>query len=105
LNVTGKGSANLNTEQLDYQLTARLIKTVATATEPEKLDDTPVVVHVRGTFSKPTFILDVAALLSEQNKANIDNILDKNRDKLDKLMNKLDKKLGPGASDLLKRLF
>jgi len=105
LNVTGKGSANLNTEQLDYQLTARLIKTVATATEPEKLDDTPVVVHVRGTFSKPTFILDVAALLSEQNKAKIDNILDKNRDKLDKLMNKLDKKLGPGASDLLKRLF
>jgi AsmA protein len=105
LSVTGKGNADLNTEQLDYQLTARLIKTPATAAEPEKLDDTQVIVHVGGTFSKPTYQLDVAALLSEQNKAKIDNIIDKNRDKLDKLMDKMDKKLGPGASDLLKHLF
>jgi AsmA protein len=38
--------------------------------------------------------LDVATLLADNNKA-----------KIEKLMNKLDKKLGPGASDLLKKIF
>jgi AsmA protein len=103
--VNGKGNANLNTEQLDYQVTARLIKTEATATEPEQLHDTPVVVHIGGTFSAPTYTLDVASLLTEKNKAKIEKILDKNKDKIDKLMDKLDKKLGPGTSDLLKHLF
>ena len=103
--VNGKGNANLNTEQLDYQVTARLIKTEATATEPEQLHDTPVVIHIGGTFSDPTYTMDVASLLTEKNKAKIEKILDKNKDKIDKLMDKLDKKLGPGTSDLLKRLF
>ncbi len=103
--VNGKGNANLNTEQLDYQVTARLIKTPATATESAQFHDLPVVVHIGGTFNKPTYTLDMASLLTEKNKAKIEKILDKNKDKIDKLMDKLDKKLGPGASDLLKRLF
>jgi len=103
--VSGKGNADLNTEKLNYQLIARLIKTEATATEPEQYHDTPVAIAVGGTFSEPTYTLDLASLLTEKNKAKIEKILDKNKDKVNKLMDKLDKKLGPGTSDFLKRLF
>lgn len=105
LRVNGKGNADLNTETLNYQIIAKLIKTEATATEPEQYHDTPIAIAVGGSFSEPTYTLDVASLLTEKNKAKIEKILDKNKDKVDKLMDKLDKKLGPGASDLLKRLF
>jgi AsmA protein len=104
LRSTGLGNANLDTGQLYYTIATKLLK-AATATTPEQLHDTPIVIHVGGTFSKPTFALDVAALMTDKNKAKIERFLDKNQDKIDKLMNKLDKKLGPGASELLKKIF
>ncbi|NOT10881.1 MAG: AsmA family protein [Methylococcaceae bacterium] len=103
LHVNGKGQANLNTEKLDYQLTAKLLETADT--ELKQFQNTPIVVHVGGTFDDPTFTIDMASILTEQNKAKIEKIIDKNKNKIDKLMNKLDKKIGPGASDFLKRLF
>lgn len=105
LRSTGKGNANLDTEQLDYNITTKLLKTAATATTPEQVHDTPIAIHLGGTFSKPTYTLDVGALLTDKNKEKIEHFLDKNKVKLDKLMDKLDKKLGPGASDLLKKFF
>ena len=106
LRSTGKGNANLDTGQLDYTLTTKLLKAAATAAAPEQLHNTPIVIHLGGTFDKPTYTLDVAALLTDKNKAKIERFLDKNKNKIDKLMNKLDKKLGPGgASDLLKKIF
>ena len=92
--INGKGTADLNSEKLDYQIIAKLIKVKASATEAEQFHDTPVAINVGGTFSQPSYRLDVAAILTEKNKA-----------KINKLMDKLDKKVGPGASDLLKRLF
>jgi AsmA protein len=105
LRSTGKGNVNIDTGQLDYTISTKLLKSEATATTPEQVHDMPIVIHLGGTFSKPTYILDVAALLTDKNKAKIGRFLDKNRDKIDKLMNKLDKKLGPGASELLKKIF
>jgi AsmA protein len=105
LRSTGKGNVNLNTEQVDYNILTKLLKTAATANAPEQVHDTPIGIHLAGTFSKPTYTLDVAALLTDKNKAKIERLLDKNKVKIDKLMNKLDKKLGPGASDLLKKIF
>jgi AsmA protein len=105
LRSTGKGNANLDTGFVDYQITTKLLKAAATATTPEQVHDTPIVIHVGGTFSKPIYTLDMAALLTDKNKAKIEHFLDKNKVKLDKLMDKLDKKLGPGTSDLLKKIF
>lgn len=105
LRSTGKGNVNLDTELVDYKIMAKLLKAEATATTPEQVHDTPIGIHIGGTFSKPTYTLDVAALLTDKNKAKIERFLDKNKDKVDKLMDKLDKKLGPGASDLLKKIF
>ncbi len=106
LRSTGKGSVNLNTEGVDYNILTKLLKAEATATTPEQVHDTPIGIHISGTFSKPTYTLDVAALLTDKNKAKIEHFLDKNKVKIDKLMDKLDKKLGPGGvGDLLKKIF
>lgn len=105
IHVNGKGNADLNTEKLDYKINARLIKAEATATQPEQFHDTPINITVAGTFSKPTYTLDVAALLTNKNKAKIENFVDKNQEKIDKIVDKIDKKLGPGVGDLLKGLF
>jgi AsmA protein len=105
LRASGKGNANLATETLDYKISAKLLKAEATATEPERVHDTPVNIIVGGTFSKPTYTLDVAALLTDKNKAKIEKLVDKNKDKIDKIADKLDKKLGPGVGDLIKGLF
>ena len=105
IHINGKGNANLNTEKLDYKLNARLIKAESTSTEPEQVNDTPINITVAGTFSKPTFTLDVAALLTDKNKAKIEQFIDKNQEKIDTIVDKIDKKLGPGVGDLLKGLF
>lgn len=83
----------------------RWVKAPATDTEPEKLHGTPIVVDMAGTLADPDYRLDMAALLTEKNKAKIERFLDKNKGKIDKLKDKLDKKLGPGVGDLLKQLF
>jgi len=104
IHINGKGNADLNTEKLDYKFVARLIK-AATASEPEQVNATPINITVAGTFSKPTYTLDVAALLTDKNKAKIEKFIDKNQEKIDKIADKIDKKLGSGVGGLLKGLF
>jgi len=105
MHLNGKGTADLNSEKLDYKLNARYIKTKATTTEPEQLIDTPINVNIAGTFAKPTYTIDLAAILSDKNKANIDQFIDKNHNKIDEIVHKIDKKIGPGLGNLLKGLF
>ena len=105
MHLNGKGTADLNSEKLDYKLNARYIKTKATTTEPEQLIDTPINVNIAGTFTKPTYTVDLAAILSDKNKAKIDQFIDKNHNKIDEIVHKIDKKIGPGLGNLLKGLF
>ena len=98
LRVNGKGTAHLVSERMDYTVNAKLLKTIATDTQPEKIDGIPVVIKVGGTFSKPSYTLDITAMLTEKNKEKINK-------KKDELLKKLDEKLGPGVGDLLKGLF
>lgn len=98
LRAEGKGTANLNSEVLDYQIIATFLKNKASGSEPEKIEGIPVAVNIGGTFSNPTYSLDIKSMLTDENKAKFE-------EKKQKLLKKLDKKLGPGASDLLKRLF
>jgi AsmA protein len=96
LRVNGKGNVNLNTEALDYKINATLLKSPdANGQQTEKMT---VAINFDGTFSKPSYTVDPSSLLTEENKAKIE-------EKKQKLLDKLDKKLGPGASDLLKRIF
>ncbi|MFA6162086.1 MAG: AsmA family protein [Methylobacter sp.] len=90
LRVNGKGTINLNSEALDYKVDAKLLKAEATAAEPEQIK-AAATINIDGTLSKPTYSIDIESLLTDKNKA-----------KIDKLINKIDKKLGPGVGDLLK---
>jgi len=90
LHVNGKGNINLNTDALDYKVDAKLIQAAATATEPEQIKSN-IAINISGTLSNPSYSIDVASLLTDKNKA-----------KIEKLINKIDKKLGPGVGDLLK---
>ena len=105
IHASGKGDVDLNTEKLDYKISALLVKANATATEPEQIHDTPINIRVAGTLSNPTYTLDIAALLTEKNKAKIEKFVEKNQEKIDNIVEKIDKKLGPKVGDLLKGLF
>lgn len=103
LNVSGAGTADLKSEQLNYKVTAKIIKTPATETTQEKLQGVPIIINIGGTLTQPSYTLDVANMLLEENKEKIE---EKKQELLDKLDKKLEKKLGPGgASELLKRFF
>lgn len=115
--VTGNGTANLVTEQLDYKLTANLLKEKAIATAAEQFYETPMIIAVGGTFSKPTYTLDVAALMTEKTKAKVEKVLDnlqteENKAKIQQALDKLNpeqqekvKKLTPKLGKLFKKLF
>ena len=98
LHVKGKGTANLVSEKLDYTINASLLKKKVTETEPEKIKGIPIIVDIGGTFSKPSYKLDLALMLMEKNK-------DKFNKKKDALLEKIDEKYGPGVGDLIKGLF
>jgi len=93
LHVDGKGSLNLSSEALDYKVDAKLLKADVAAAEPEQVKGA-VAINIAGTLSKPSYTIDIASLLTDENKA-----------KIDKLINKLDKKLGSGVGNLLKNFL
>lgn len=86
LRVDGKGNINLISEAVDYKIDAKLIN----AEEPEQVKGAATI-NIAGTLSNPSYSIDIASLLTDKNKA-----------KIDKLINKLDKKLGSGVGNLLK---
>jgi AsmA protein len=91
--VDGKGNVNLNNEAVDYKIDAKLLNDDITAAEPEQVKGA-VAINIAGTLSKPSYTIDIESLLTDKNKA-----------KIDKLINKIDKKLGPGLGDLLKGIL
>ena len=98
LRVNGKGTVNLVSEKIDYSINAKLLKKVATKTQSEKIKGLPIIINVGGSFSKPSYTLDLVAMFTEKNKEKINK-------KKDELLKKLDEKLGPGVGDLIKGFF
>jgi len=91
LRVDGKGNVNLNSEAVDYKIDAKLLD--ANAAEPEQVKGA-VAINVAGTLDKPLYTIDLESLLTDKNKA-----------KVEKLINKIDKKIGPGLGNLLKGIL
>jgi AsmA protein len=90
LRVGGQGTADLKTQQLDYSVTAKIIKKSALKTEAEVVKRSATI-YVKGDFQNPEASVDLVSLITAQEKQ--------------KIYNKIDKKLGPGVSDLLKRFL
>ncbi|MDP3838433.1 MAG: hypothetical protein Q8Q54_05880, partial [Methylococcales bacterium] len=78
---------------------------------------TPMIIAVGGTFSKPTYTLDVAALITDKTKAKVEQVLenlqtDENKAKIQQALDNLKpedqekvKKLAPKLGKLFKKLF
>ena len=71
----------------------------ATATEPERIEGIPVHIDIKGTFSDPDPVPDIPAMLAEAAA----RLTEKNKAKIDREIDKLDKKYGVG--NLLKGLL
>lgn len=88
--LTGKGNADLNNEQLDYAVLAEVLKEPPeSGVEPEVKRSTKL--FIQGDFEQPSYTVDLKSLVTEKEKQ--------------KLYDKVDKKLGPGVSDLLKKFL
>ncbi|RVT47295.1 AsmA family protein [Rheinheimera sediminis] len=89
LRLAGKGSANLLTEALDYQLITALVNTSKGqgGKEKDELVGVEIPLKISGTLQEPKYSLDTKALFETQLK-------DKVETQKDKLKNKLLEKLG-----------
>ncbi|MGZ5051243.1 MAG: AsmA family protein [Methylobacter sp.] len=89
--VDGNGSINLNSEALDYTVDAKLLD----ADDPDPdFADNAVTIKVGGTLDQPSYTIDIASLWNDKNKA-----------KVEKLIDKIDNKLAPGVGNLLKKFL
>ncbi len=102
VHINGSGTANLATEALNYKIKTKVLKRSATEAKAEKIRGIPLAIKIGGNFSKPSYSLDIKTMVKAKYQDKIDNTINKNKDKL---LDKLDKKLGPGVSDALKNLF
>ena len=99
LRITGAGKVSLPEETIDYTLTTKFVGSLKGqgGEDVAELKGVAVPVHVGGTFSKPTYVPDLAAVLSDAAKAEVEKKVEKE---------KLQKKLGDDLTDkLLKDLF
>ncbi len=101
LRITGAGKVSLPKETIDYTLTTKFVGSLKGqgGEGMEELKGLSIPVHVGGTFSKPTYAPDLAAVLSDAAKAEV-------KKKVEKEKKKLQKKLGDELTDkLLKDIF
>ena len=101
LRITGAGDVSLPKETIDYTLTTKFVGSLKGqgGEDVAELKGLSIPVRVGGTFSKPTYVPDLAAVLSDAAKAEVEK-------KVEKEKKKLQKKLGDDLTDkLLKDIF
>jgi AsmA protein len=94
MKLTGQGYANLITEELNYNISLLRVKQQATKTTPEILSSQPIIINVAGNFNDPSYKLDLAAML-----------LEKNHDKIGKLLNNIDKNIPANIGHFLDKFL
>jgi len=93
IKLTGQGYANLITEELNYNINLLRVKQQATKTTPEILSNQPIIINIAGNFNNPSYKLDLAAML-----------LEKNHDKIGKLLNNIDKNMPENIGNFLDKI-
>jgi AsmA protein len=91
LKITGAGGMSLVEQSIDYQLQARIHEVPPPgAVDLGQLRGATIPLRISGTFSDPKVSADVAGLVTERAKKELDEKLDEEKDKLaDKLKKKL----------------
>ena len=101
LRISGAGEASLPKETIDYTLTTKFVGSLEGqgGKDQKELQGVSIPVLVGGTFSKPTYTPDLAAVMTDAAKAEVGKRVEKEKEKLEK-------KLGTEIPDsLLKGLF
>jgi AsmA protein len=78
LRVTGKGTASLPQETIDYKITTTVVAT-SKGQGGKGLDDlagVPIPIHVTGTFAAPSYGLDMAALGEALAKSKLKDVVE-----------------------------
>lgn len=108
LKVSGKGSANLLNDTLDYNTDVVLAKSFKCGTDAELSDLkwVSIPLHIGGSFAKPTFKLDLQRALKAAAERKIrqkqEEIRGKAKEKEQQLKDKAKEKLQEGLKNLLK---
>ena len=111
LNIQGKGSVNLVNEKLDYRLEATLLNMVDAEGRKAltKLQNTPIPITIKGTFSDPKFNVDVESILKAKVKQAINKEKQKAKQELrrkaEEEKKKLENKLKQGLENKLKDML
>ena len=84
LRISGKGQVSLPAETIDYTLTTKLVGSLEGegGKSQEELKGVSIPVRVGGTFSKPTYVPDLGAALSEAAKARVEEKVEEQKQKL-----------------------
>lgn len=105
LRVDGAGQANLVQEQIDYTVKAVIVSSLEGqgGEALEQLKGVPIPVRITGSFADPSYNVDLAEVLTEQQKARVEEKVEEQKEKLrEKAQDQLKEKL-PGLGDLFKR--
>ena len=97
LRISGAGEVSLPKETIDYTLTTKFVGSLEGqgGKDRDRLKGVSIPVHVAGTFSQPTYTPDLAVVVTEAAKAEVDKRVKK----------ELQKQLGDDLSDTLKGLL
>jgi AsmA protein len=104
LRVAGAGQTSLIDETINYTLTTKLVGSLEGQGGKglEDLKGVEIPVKVGGTWSKPSYVPDVAAALSDVAKEKVKEKVD---EKLEEQKQKIQEKIGDKLGDSLKGLF
>ncbi|NKF51457.1 AsmA family protein [Shewanella sp. WXL01] len=82
LRLAGKGNANIDTQTIDYGLTASVVGSLAGQGGDDSLSGVDIPLSISGSFAEPKFALDTEALLNQKLKQETEKAKDKLKDKL-----------------------
>lgn len=106
LRVTGSGTADLVQETLDYTVKAIIVATLEGqgGEALERLKGVPIPVRIQGPFADPSFNVDLAQVITEQQKQVIEQKVEEKKEEVrEKLEEKLKERFGDGLENLFKR--
>lgn len=104
--IEGNGTASLGTEELDYRLRTSIVGTLE-GQGGRGLDDLrgmTIPVHIKGTFGKPKFSVELAALLNEKNRQKLEAEKQRAKEKLDTEKEKAQEKLNEKTGEVMEKL-
>ena len=101
IKVKGRGTVNLVTEALDYNVLAKLKK------GGKNITNRPVAINVQGTISNPTLsypkdLQSIESMMTEKEKKKVDKFVNKHEKEIDKA---LGEGSGKAVKELLKGFF